>query len=96
MVLGAILTVSAITATAPAGIALLIGYSLGLGVPFLTSALFTGGLMRRIRSMRRWGQSLQVATGAVMVVMGIAMITGTMSWFSIWLLDNVPTLSQIG
>ena len=95
-VLGTILTVSALTATAPAGIALLIAYSLGLGVPFLASALFTGGLMRRIRSMRRWGQSLQVATGAVMVVMGIAMITGTMSWFSIWLLDNVPTLSQIG
>jgi cytochrome c-type biogenesis protein len=95
-VLGAILTVSAITATAPAGIALLIAYSLGLGVPFLASALFTGTLMRWVKSMRRLGWSLQIATGAVMIVMGIAMITGTMSWFSIWLLDNVPMLSQIG
>jgi cytochrome c-type biogenesis protein len=95
-VLGAILTVSALTATAPAGIALLIAYSLGLGVPFLASALFTGSLVRRIRSMRRWGRSLQVATGGVMIAMGIAMITGTMSWFSIWLLNNVPMLSQIG
>jgi cytochrome c-type biogenesis protein len=95
-VLGAILTVSALTATAPAGIALLIVYSLGLGVPFLASALFTGSLVRRIRSMRRWGRSLQVATGGVMIAMGIAMITGTMSWFSIWLLNNVPMLSQIG
>jgi cytochrome c-type biogenesis protein len=95
-VLGAILTVSALTATAPAGIALLIVYSLGLGVPFLASALFTGSLVRRIRSMRRWGRGLQVATGGVMIAMGIAMITGTMSWFSIWLLNNVPMLSQIG
>jgi len=95
-VLGAILTVSALTATAPAGIALLIAYSLGLGVPFLASALFTGGLVRSIKSMRRVGWSLQIATGAVMIVMGIAMITGTMSRFSIWLLNNVPMLSQIG
>ena len=95
-VLGAILTVSALTATAPAGIALLIAYSLGLGVPFLASALFTDGLVRQIKSMRRVGRSLQIATGAVMIVMGIAMITGTMSRFSIWLLNNVPLLAQIG
>jgi len=31
-----------------------------------------------------------------MVAMGIAMITGTISAFSFWLLENVPILSQIG
>jgi cytochrome c-type biogenesis protein len=95
-VLGAILTVSALTATASAGITLLIAYSLGLGVPFLLSAVFTDGLMRYLKRMRRVGRSLQFATGGVMIAMGIAMITGTMSWLSIWLLDNVPMLAQIG
>lgn len=31
-----------------------------------------------------------------MVAMGIAMITGTITAFSFWLLENVPTLARIG
>jgi cytochrome c-type biogenesis protein len=95
-VLGAILMVSALSATASAGIVLLIAYSLGLGVPFLASAVFTGGLMQYLKKMRRLGRNPQFAAGLVMVVMGIAMITGTMSRLSIWLLNNIPMLAQIG
>jgi cytochrome c-type biogenesis protein len=28
--------------------------------------------------------------------MGVAMITGTMSVFSFWLLENVPVLASVG
>jgi cytochrome c-type biogenesis protein len=95
-VLGAILTVSAISSTAATGTALLTVYSLGLGVPFLASAAFADGLVRRLKGMRRLGSGLQIGAGAVMIVMGIAMITGQMSAFSFWLLENVPMLSNIG
>lgn len=81
-ILGAILTVGAASATVSQGIALLAIYSLGLGVPFLLAALFTAGLTRRLKAMRRAGRLLQFAAGAVMVVMGGAMITGQMSSFS--------------
>src|SRR3546814_11401146 len=47
-VLGAILTVSAATATVSQGIALLAVYSLGLGLPFLMAAAFTGGFPAQI------------------------------------------------
>src|SRR6267142_453957 len=43
-VLGAILTVSAASATVAKEVTLLAVYSLGLGIPFLLVALFTGGL----------------------------------------------------
>ncbi|KSV92964.1 MULTISPECIES: cytochrome c biogenesis CcdA family protein [Sinorhizobium/Ensifer group] len=95
-VLGAILTVSALSATATSGIFLLAVYSLGLGVPFLLSAAFADHLVQRLKAMRRLGRALQVGAGGVMVAMGIAMITGTMTTFSFWLLENVPMLSNIG
>jgi cytochrome c-type biogenesis protein len=95
-VLGAILTVSALSSTASAGIILLAIYSLGLGIPFLLSAAFADRLMQRLKTMRRLGRTLQVGAGGVMVAMGIAMITGSLSAFSFWLLENVPMLARIG
>ena len=95
-VLGAILTVGAMSSSAAAGIVLLTVYSLGLGVPFIISAIFTEGLVRRMGSMRRTGRILKLGAGAVMIAMGIAMITGYMSVFSFWLLENFPIFSRIG
>ena len=95
-ILGAILTVGAASATVAEGVALLAIYSLGLGVPFLLAAVFTDSLTRRMKAMRRAGRMLQPAAGAVMIAMGIAMITGQMSTFSFWLLERFPVFTQIG
>ena len=95
-VLGAILTVSAVSATASNGIALLSIYSIGLGLPFLLSALFMDRLTATLRTMRRTGRLLQFGAGGIMIVMGAAMITGRLSDFSFWLLDQFPILSKIG
>ncbi len=94
--LGAILTVSAASATVAKGVALLAVYSLGLGVPFLLVAVFTGGLLARFKSIGRIGRLLHILAGGVMVLMGAAMITGRLSAFSFWLLEIFPRLSTIG
>lgn len=95
-VLGAILTVSAMSSTAMAGIILLTTYSLGLGVPFLLSAAFTERLVRRMGTMRRTGRYLKIGAGGVMIAMGMAMVSGYMSVFSYWLLEKFPIFSTIG
>jgi len=95
-VLGAILTVSAVSATASNGITLLSAYSLGLGIPFLATAVFAGAFVKRLKSMGRLGRYLQVAAGVVMIAMGLAMITGQLSVFALWLLKTFPVLSTIG
>lgn len=95
-VLGAILTVSAVSSTASNGIALLSIYSIGLGVPFLLSALFLDRLTASLKAMKRTGRILQVTAGGIMVAMGTAMITGRLSDFSFWLLDQFPVLTKIG
>jgi cytochrome c-type biogenesis protein len=95
-VLGAILTVSAVSATAIQGIALLSFYSLGLGVPFLAAALFTDSLVARLRIFRRLGRSLQIGAGLVVTGMGIAILTGTLTSLSYWLLESFPVLQKLG
>jgi cytochrome c-type biogenesis protein len=95
-VLGAILTMSATSTSTSSGIALLSLYSLGLGLPFLLAALFTDAFMNKMKVMRRIGRPLQIAAGVVLVIMGIAMITGQLSMFSYWLLETFPSLATIG
>ena len=95
-VLGAILTVSASSASVGDGVYLLSVYSLGLGVPFLLAAASIGGLMRVIRGSRRTGRILQVAAGGTMIAMGALMITGDLTVLSLWLLRTFPALGLIG
>lgn len=56
--LGAILTVSAASATVGRGVKLLAIYSLGLGIPFLLMAVFTEGVLGRVKSLGRFGRVL--------------------------------------
>jgi cytochrome c-type biogenesis protein len=95
-ILGAILTVSALSATAANGIALLSLYSLGLGIPFLLAALFTQTLIDGLPRMRLAGRVLRLLAGGVMIVMGLAMMTGQMTWFAFWLLEKFPVFGSIG
>jgi cytochrome c-type biogenesis protein len=95
-ILGAILTVSAASATVSSGVALLGVYSLGLGVPFVVTALLTDGMTAWLSTAGRWGHALKTFAGAALVLMGVAMITGYLTTFSFWLLDAFPILSRIG
>ncbi|MET4130525.1 cytochrome c biogenesis protein CcdA [Roseovarius sp. MBR-6] len=95
-ILGAILTASAASATIGQGVALLAIYSAGLGVPFLIVAGFTDRLTGRLRGAGRLGHRLHQGAGVVMILMGIAMISGQLSALSYWLLDVFPVLGKIG
>ena len=94
-VLGAILAVAASTDGA-SGIALLTTYSLGLGVPFILSALFLRGFVERLGKLRYAGRILQLLAGGVMIAMGIAMISGHLTDVAIWFMETFPALGRIG
>lgn len=95
-ILGAILTASAASATVKQGLVLLALYSAGLGVPFLVVAMFTDRLSGRLRGLGRIGRRLHQAAGGVMILMGLAMLTGRLSALSYWLLETFPALARIG
>ena len=95
-ILGAILTASAASATIGEGIVLLAVYSAGLGIPFLIVAGFTDRIAGRLRAIGRVGRRLHQAAGVVMILMGLAMMTGRLSALSYWMLDAFPVLGRIG
>ena len=95
-ILGVILTAAAVSESASAGIRLLAAYSAGLGIPFLLTAAFLHEAAGRLRWMRKAGRPLMMAAGFIMLVMGIAMMTGKLSAFSYWLLERFPALGRIG
>jgi cytochrome c-type biogenesis protein len=95
-ILGAILTITAVAESLPSGVALLATYSVGLGVPFLATALFTTSMLGRLRAARRAGHWLQLGSGAAMTVAGFAMLTGLLTDAALWLLKSFPALGSLG
>lgn len=95
-ILGAILTLSATSGLLSDGTALLAIYSAGLGVPFILAAVFTDRFLQHAKGLRRHGPKLQLFAGILMIIMGIAMISGYLTTFGWWLLKVFPFLGQIG
>ncbi|HEB97704.1 MAG TPA: cytochrome c biogenesis protein CcdA [Sedimenticola thiotaurini] len=95
-ILGAILAMTAVSTGVDSGMMFLAVYSLGLGVPFMLTALFTSRLVTHVALLRRIGRPLHVGAGILLIIMGIAMITGYLSMFGIWLLNTFPFLLNIG
>ena len=96
-VLGTILAITATGEISHLGILLLATYAAGLGVPFLLVAVFAEAFLRGpFRPLRRFGAMLQLVAGGVMVVMGVAMITGHLTDFAILMLQLFPALGTIG
>lgn len=94
-ILGTILTLSATTMGVADGIALLAIYSAGLAVPFVLVAAFTNRFMESMSFLRRAGRPLQMLAGAIMVLMGIGVTTGYMSYFASWLLRTFPVFQGL-
>jgi cytochrome c-type biogenesis protein len=96
-VLGAILSVAASSSSRGTdGMVLLAVYSLGLGVPFILSALFLSGFVTRMARLRVAGRVLRNVAGGVMIAMGIAMMTGHLTDIAFWFLETFPALDRIG
>jgi cytochrome c-type biogenesis protein len=89
-VLGAILTFAASQEQFWSGVSLLFVYSLGLAVPFLLSALALDGFLRVFARFRRFLPAVQVASGALLVVLGILLLTGTFSALTTYLVRFTP------
>lgn len=95
-VLAAILAVAASEQTVTKGASLLAVYSLGLGIPFILAAVAIGPFMKLLARMRSQLGFIEKLMGGLLVLTGIAFLTGTMSWMSYWLLEKFPVLQSFG
>jgi cytochrome c-type biogenesis protein len=94
--LGMILTLAAAEETVSRGVLLMAVYALGLGVPFLLTAVFIARASALMLRLRPWMGVIERAMGVLLVVVGIALMTGAMTDFSFWLLETFPVLERLG
>ncbi|HCT15794.1 cytochrome c biogenesis CcdA family protein [Corynebacterium nuruki] len=92
--LAAIISVSAGTegTTAARGVALIIAYCLGLGIPFILVALGSSKALRGVGWLRRHSRTIQLIGGALLVIVGILLVTGQwavfVDWIRQWLISD--------
>jgi len=94
--LGAILSLAASESSVARGTLLLGIYAAGLGIPFLLAAMFLTRSMALMNRMKRHMNLIEKVMGVLLLVVGIALITGAFSSFSWWLLETFPALSLLG
>jgi len=95
-VLGTILAVAGSSDQVSYGASLLGVYSLGIGIPFMASALFVKPFLRFMTRFRRHIGLVEKVMGALLVATGILFLTGALSEFSYLLLEMFPALANIG
>lgn len=95
-VLAAILAVAASEMTVHKGAGLLAVYSLGLGIPFVLAAFAIKPFLRFAASMRHRLRVVEMVMGGLLVLTGLAFLTGKMSMVAFWLLETFPALGAIG
>lgn len=95
-VLAAILLIAGAQDSAAQGAALLLVYSLGIGVPFLLAAAFASTFMRWSARFRAQLGRIEKAMGALLIVTGVLIFTGQMPAIANWLIDVFPALGKIG
>lgn len=73
-ILGSILGLASSQSTTFAGGFLLLGYTLGLGIPFLAMAAFYDRAQVLLRPLIRHGRTVQVVGGLLVVAIGVLMV----------------------
>ena len=84
-ILAVILGIAAVQDSVFKGILLLAVYSLGLAVPFLMTALLMGRFMKFYSGFRRHMQAVEVASGALLIVLGALLVFGRFTIISNYL-----------
>jgi cytochrome c-type biogenesis protein len=90
-ILGAILTYGFSQDTMWAGVGLLTVYSLGLAVPFLLAAVALDRFLQAFQRFRRWMPAVEKASGVLLVVLGILLVTGRFTVLSGYLTRFTPS-----
>lgn len=80
--LGAALNLATTSNGLASGIGLLFAYSLGLGAPFIAAGL---GLVTFGGRLKRHAATIQVFGGAILVVIGVLVLTGRLTDITVWM-----------
>ena len=78
-ILGGILAIAGSKNTVSEGVLLLAVYSAGLGIPFLVTSLAINHFFRATARIRKHYHAIEVASGALLIAIGVLILTGQLT-----------------
>ncbi len=85
--LGATLTLGASSETVGEGMLMLFFYSLGLGIPFLISAVLLARAFAKLDRLKRYFRPISVVSGLLLAGFGFLLITNQLTALNAWFSD---------
>jgi len=89
--LSAVLSSAVTVGTTPQGLSLMIAYCLGLGLPFLALAFGLENARPLVAYVNAHRRAIDLASAAVLVVMGVLLLTNRLTWLSAGLVQLIPS-----
>ena len=95
-ILGSILALAAIEESFSKSILLLSFYSLGLAIPFIISGVLIDKFLFFSKSFRKYISTITKVGGAILLLTGVAILTGQLQVLGFFILEYFPSLGNIG
>ena len=95
-ILGSILALAAIEENINKSILLLSFYSLGLAIPFIISGVLIDKFLFFSKNFRKYISTITKVGGAILLLTGIAILTGQLQVLGFFILEYFPSLGNIG
>jgi len=95
-ILGSILALAAIEANISKSILLLSSYSLGLAIPFIISGVLIDKFLLFSKSFRKYISIITKGGGVILLLTGIAILSGQLQVLGFFILEYFPSLGNIG
>ena len=95
-ILGSIITLAALEKNIGEGILLLSFYSLGLAIPFIISGILIDKFLLFSKRFKKYALIVTKVGGAILLLTGIAILTGQLQVLGFFILDYFPSLGNIG
>ena len=95
-ILGSILTIAAIEESFKKSILLLSFYSIGLAVPFIISGIMIDKFLFFSKGLKKYISSISKVGGIILLLTGVAILTGQLQVLGFFILEYFPALGNIG
>ena len=82
VILGGILAIASVYATAWQGAYLLAVYSLGLGLPFLIIGVAFDSILPLLKRIHRYSRIIYIISGLLLITVGVLILTDSLGWFA--------------
>jgi len=95
-ILGSILTLAALEESINKSILLLSFYSLGLAIPFIISGVLIDKFLFFSKNFKKYILIINRTGGAILLLTGIAILSGHLQILGFFILEYIPALGDIG